>query len=166
MAPKKGAKRVTKERTPVSLADLTGSARVVEGKEAMVAARPTRGATRDDAQRQIDALTLQGYHAWEDAGEPKLWVDQPGIGVTVPLDAVETVQWMARKSGTMYGVRIRFGDLLTESDVDGNLIPEGYGQVVWTATDRPVKADGTPEDSEEAAADSDLDGSDEGEPEA
>lgn len=143
MAPKKGAKRVAKTRPALDFGDIRVEA--VNDRRTMAEYRRTRG-ERDAEQTQVDKIVSAAYDEWIAAGKPTAWTDQPGTFLSVPQAQAETLRWRVVKAGQHYGLKIRFGD---QKDADG------YAEVVFTATERPVAADGTTEDDGEEAQDGD-----------
>jgi hypothetical protein len=143
MAPKKGSKRVVKERPAI---DFTSStfARVQERKT-MAEYRRTRG-ERDQEQREFDRIVDEAYNDWVNAGKPTDWVDMPGTYWQGPKEQAETVMWRVHRSGQHYSLKIRFGDLKEITGPNG----ESYAEVVFVVTDRP--ANDTPDEEEAEAA--------------
>jgi hypothetical protein len=144
MAPKKGTKRVVKQRPPLNF-DNINFVKVQPGME-MRTRRPTRG-EREPEQVLVDNIVKEAYDNWTKQGRPTEWDEIEGTEATVPTVALETLQWRLRRAGGHFGMKIRFGDI-TSAD--------GFSQVVFTATDKPERDDATDDEREaedEAAED-------------
>jgi hypothetical protein len=143
MAPKKGSKRIVKDRPALDFnAAVFGT---VTERKTMAEYRRTRG-ERDAEQKQIDAIVDAAYNAWIEAGKPTEWVDQPGTMWTGPKEQADTLMWRVHRSGQHYSLKIKFGDLKTYTGEDG----KEYAEVIFVVTDRP--ANDVPDAEEEEAA--------------
>jgi hypothetical protein len=136
--------------------DLTAAvASFPPSRAAMALARPMRvnPDDRSASQKYFDGLVKQGHDEWISTGKPVKWADQPGIFVTVKTDDVEDARKLARKGAVLYDVRLRFG-LATENKGDDGE-PDGTTTIVFSVTDKKVRANGEAAETDEDDSDSD-----------
>lgn len=153
MAPKKGSKRIAKERPAINFEAFEVRRAT---PEAMVEHKPTRG-QRDPEQVQIDNIVQQAWKTWIADGKPTDWLKQPGMTVTLPADQYETFTWRLGLAGTHYDLKVRIGqveyfDQYAEDDEAGEGPSERFAEVVFVATDKPSRG----ESASEATADSEA----------
>lgn len=102
------------------------------------ARKPVRGAGRKPAERSktqkaFDMLVEQAYDKWVKAGKPAKFEDHPLGMVIVPPVYEEGVRKAVRSGAALQNRSVRFGD--------SKLTDEGNLEVVFSVSDRKVKAE-------------------------
>lgn len=154
MAPKKGSKRVVKDRPKINFEQFSVGRATTE---AMVEHKPVRG-QRDPEQVQIDNIVQEAWKTWIADGKPTDWLKQPGTTVTLPAEQYETFTWRLGLAGTHYDLKVRIGqveyfNVYAEDDEAGEGPFERFAEVVFVVTDKPSRnesANDADADSEEA----------------
>jgi hypothetical protein len=144
MAPKKGTKRVVKQRPPVNMSILQTA--IIEPSQ-MGRFRRTRG-ERDEQQKAFDKIVDLAWKEWDNAGQPSDWNSVPGTWLSVAETDYETAKFMIEKAGRFYHFKITFGRVERQevTNEDGSVTP--YATFVFTAIDFPA-GEAEPESEED-----------------